>query len=83
MDKKSDKNTFFSPKRIFEFNGKKIDLTTPRVMGILNVTPDSFYDGFSPSPPGPLSNMERGNRGQGVKGGEAGAWTTKAAEMAE
>ena len=45
MDKNSDKNTFFSPKRIFEFNGKMMDFTMPRVMGILNVTPDSFYDG--------------------------------------
>ena len=26
-------------------NGKLIDLNTPKVMGILNVTPDSFYDG--------------------------------------
>jgi dihydropteroate synthase len=25
--------------------GKLIDLSTPRVMGIINVTPDSFYDG--------------------------------------
>ncbi|WP_072316157.1 dihydropteroate synthase [Sinomicrobium oceani] len=25
--------------------GKLIDLSTPRVMGILNITPDSFYDG--------------------------------------
>lgn len=25
--------------------GKLIDLTTPKVMGILNMTPDSFYDG--------------------------------------
>ena len=25
--------------------GKLIDLTTPKVMGILNLTPDSFYDG--------------------------------------
>ncbi len=31
----------------FELNcgGKKISLTTPVVMGILNITPDSFYDG--------------------------------------
>lgn len=28
-----------------EIKGKKIDLTHPQVMGILNVTPDSFYDG--------------------------------------
>ena len=26
-------------------NGKLIDLSTPKVMGILNVTPDSFFDG--------------------------------------
>ena len=26
-------------------HGKLIDLTTPKVMGILNVTPNSFYDG--------------------------------------
>jgi len=26
-------------------NGRLIDLSTPKVMGILNVTPDSFYDG--------------------------------------
>ncbi|MFT7052176.1 MAG: dihydropteroate synthase, partial [Psychroserpens sp.] len=25
--------------------GKLIDLSTPKIMGILNVTPDSFYDG--------------------------------------
>ena len=27
--------------------GKLIDLTTPKVMGILNITPDSFFDGGS------------------------------------
>ena len=27
--------------------GQLIDLTTPKVMGILNITPDSFYDGGS------------------------------------
>ncbi|RCS26490.1 dihydropteroate synthase [Polaribacter sp. WD7] len=26
-------------------NGKLIDLATPKVMGILNITPDSFFDG--------------------------------------
>lgn len=28
-----------------EIGGKKLDLSAPLVMGILNVTPDSFYDG--------------------------------------
>ena len=26
-------------------NGKLIDLSTPKIMGILNITPDSFFDG--------------------------------------
>ncbi|WP_334113284.1 dihydropteroate synthase [Paucihalobacter sp.] len=26
-------------------NGQLIDLTTPKIMGVLNLTPDSFYDG--------------------------------------
>ena len=26
-------------------NGKLLDLSTPKIMGILNITPDSFYDG--------------------------------------
>lgn len=29
----------------FECNGKTLNLSTPAIMGILNVTPDSFYDG--------------------------------------
>ena len=40
----SNKSTSFSEKRIFDFNGKRMDFTVPRVMGILNVTPDSFYE---------------------------------------
>ena len=28
-----------------QIRGQLVDLTTPRVMGILNVTPDSFYEG--------------------------------------
>ncbi|HMT28851.1 MAG TPA: dihydropteroate synthase [Bacteroidia bacterium] len=31
--------------RLINCRGKLLDLSTPRVMGILNVTPDSFYDG--------------------------------------
>ena len=28
-----------------QIRGKLVDLSTPQVMGILNVTPDSFYAG--------------------------------------
>ncbi len=39
------KVTFFSPKITLNLRGKLLDLSTPQVMGILNNTPDSFYDG--------------------------------------
>ena len=31
-------------------NGRLLDLSTPQVMGILNVTPDSFYAGSRMQP---------------------------------
>ncbi len=39
------KDTFFKVKQTVNAGGKLLDLSTPMVMGILNLTPDSFYDG--------------------------------------
>ncbi|MFP4025515.1 MAG: dihydropteroate synthase [Thiohalospira sp.] len=39
------KDTFFSRKLTINCGGEILDLSTPRIMGILNITPDSFYDG--------------------------------------
>jgi len=39
------KDTFFSRKQTINCKGELIDLTEPKVMGILNITSDSFYDG--------------------------------------
>ncbi|MGE0088638.1 MAG: dihydropteroate synthase [Bacteroidales bacterium] len=39
------KKTFFSKKFAIQIRGKLMDLSEPKVMGILNLTPDSFYDG--------------------------------------
>lgn len=39
------KDTLFYPKKTLKTGGKLLDLSRPLVMGILNVTPDSFYDG--------------------------------------
>lgn len=36
---------YFIKKKTITYNGQLIDLDKPLVMGILNVTPDSFYDG--------------------------------------
>jgi dihydropteroate synthase len=38
-------NNVFYTNKTLNVRGKLIDLDTPRVMGILNVTPDSFFDG--------------------------------------
>ncbi len=35
----------FSTNKTLNVAGRLIDLSIPKVMGILNVTPDSFYDG--------------------------------------
>lgn len=39
------KDRTFSTKYHINYKGKLIDLNIPKVMGILNITPDSFYDG--------------------------------------
>jgi dihydropteroate synthase len=39
------KNTIFSSQKTVNCAGKLISLEKPIVMGILNITPDSFYDG--------------------------------------
>lgn len=39
------KDTFFSKKQTINFNGRLIDLSSPLVMGILNLSDDSFYAG--------------------------------------
>ncbi len=39
------KDTFFSKKTTLNCRGKLLDFSIPRIMGILNITPDSFYDG--------------------------------------
>ncbi len=41
----SNKDTFFKKKITLNCKGKILDLSTPKVMGILNVTPNSFFDG--------------------------------------
>jgi dihydropteroate synthase len=40
-----NKDTYFSSKRTINCSGRLIDLSVPAVMGIINITPDSFYSG--------------------------------------
>jgi len=39
------KSTFFQKKLTINAGGKLVDLSIPKVMGIINLTPDSFYAG--------------------------------------
>lgn len=39
------KDTFLYRKSTLNIQGKLVDLTVPSVMGILNITPDSFFEG--------------------------------------
>ena len=40
MQQKSEINQF-----LLKSSGQLLDLSTPKIMGILNITPDSFSDG--------------------------------------
>jgi dihydropteroate synthase len=40
-----NKDSFFLRKNSLNIKGNLFDLSVPRIMGILNITPDSFYDG--------------------------------------
>ena len=51
MSKKQPKNTIFSRKLTINCKGEIIDLSKPKIMGILNLTPDSFYDGGKSNTP--------------------------------
>jgi len=46
-------NSYFTKKNLINCNGNLLDFNEPKVMGILNITPDSFYDG------GAYSNIEK------------------------
>jgi dihydropteroate synthase len=43
FNQKMAKDTFFQKKATLNAGGKLMDLSTPKVMGIINITPDSFY----------------------------------------
>jgi len=64
MIENSDKVKGISEKKIFNYNGRQMDFTIPRVMGIVNVTPDSFYEASRTSSPGPLSFRRGGIGGE-------------------
>jgi len=43
--KSATESNFFSGNKTLQLHGRLLTFDTPKIMGILNVTPDSFYDG--------------------------------------
>ncbi len=53
-------NTVFSTKKTLNIRGRLVTLDVPKVMGVLNVTPDSFFDGGRFQSPGAmLTHVEK------------------------
>ncbi len=58
-------------------NGKLIDLSTPKVMGILNITPDSFYDGGNYSSDIDILNQTEKMLNEGATFIDIGAYSSR------
>ncbi|WP_452223800.1 dihydropteroate synthase [Lacinutrix chionoecetis] len=58
-------------------NGKLIDLSTPKVMGILNITPDSFYDGGFYKDQSKIINQVQKMLDEGATFIDVGAYSSK------
>ena len=77
MNNFSTSKALFSKNLSLNLGGVIMDLSTPRVMGIINVTPDSFYDGSRV--PGPEEALEKARQmiEQGADILDVGAVSTK------
>ncbi|WP_233900117.1 dihydropteroate synthase [Tenacibaculum piscium] len=58
-------------------NGNLIDLTTPKVMGILNITPDSFFDGGNYNDEKEILNQTKKMLDEGATFIDVGAYSSK------
>lgn len=58
-------------------NGTFIDLSLPKVMGILNITPDSFFDGGKYNNPNSIINHVEKMLGEGATFIDVGAYSSR------
>jgi len=58
-------------------NGKLIDLSSPKVMGILNITPDSFFDGGKYNVPSQIISQVEKMLNEGATFIDVGAYSSR------
>ncbi len=71
------KDTFFSKKLTLNLSGKLHKLSTPLVMGILNITPDSFYSGSRINEPEKLVHTAKTMHEEGAWALDVGACSSR------
>lgn len=71
------KNSFFSSNLFINTRGKLLDLRSPCIMSILNLTPDSFYDGGSNSNADRLLKKAETDLSSGAGILDLGAWSSR------
>jgi dihydropteroate synthase len=76
MKSKAESN-YFLPKYTLNINGRLLDFSTPKIMGILNVTPDSFYDGNFYRSDSEISNQVDKMIGEGADIIDVGGYSTR------
>ena len=73
----STSGPLFSKNLSLNLRGNIMDLSTPRLMGIINATPDSFYDGSRVTEPSQAVEKAREMIGQGVDILDVGAVSSR------
>ncbi len=71
------KDTSFQRKLTINCRGRLIDFSTPMIMGILNLTPDSFYDGNKYTRPDKMMEHIRNMLCQGAGIIDVGAYSSR------
>jgi dihydropteroate synthase len=71
------KDTFFSHKQSMQCRGSILDFRQPRIMGILNITPDSFYQGSRLTDPGAIRDKATEMITEGADILDVGAYSSR------
>ena len=71
------KDTFFQKKVTLNAGGKLIDLSLPKVMGIINITPDSFYAGSRKTGTGAILQQAAKMLAEGAAFLDIGAYSSR------